>query len=616
MWAIDDGEKIRRDSISTAFERGVENPVWRPGEPARLFAMRNESVALQVVVEAADTPIAAATVSLPVLNGPSGSTMIEGVAAPPGGGPQRPIERFVEGFVAVRRASGGRTAGESLGWEKGAAPASGAWVGPVPDALVPVEVASRTLLYPMPIEPYSNGIVWVDLNVPRYQPPGLYRGTLDVRDGGRPLGTIPVELEVADATLPDRTVSTMLFYDPEEVAKRVGPNAEESLWKLLHAHRIAPLHDASSADDVRRQRDALDGTLYTPARGYEGPAAGIGDGVLSVGAYGALGGPDDGALSGAAATADAIAGANLFETTDVFLYAADEECASPLGRSWRSRLGAAADANLRRLRVAWTCSEEPAAQPVDIVIAHATYDVAQAGAARDRGKTVWVYNGVLPRTGTFLLDADAVSPRVNGWLSVMYGVPRWFYWESTYWYGRKGTTPIDPFVEPESLHNEDGDWANGDGVLLYPGRQLDRFQWHSFGFEGVFASIRLKNWRRGIEDAGYVQLARIRDRAKADAVTRSLIPAAFVEAPAEGRASWGERGVAFFEARRALLAIALGRSGDARRVSREVPPEERKQERRWPRAAAIVGAIGLTLIASGLLGSLRRRRPRSAHRAR
>jgi hypothetical protein len=262
--------------------------------------------------------------------------------------------------------------------------------------------------------------------------------------------------------------------------------------------------------------------------------------------------------------------------------------------------------------VGWTCSDDPASQPVDIAIVQAAYDMGQARAARAQGKSVWVYNGVSPRTGTFLLDADAVSPRVNGWLSAMYDVPRWFYWESTYWYGQNGAAPIDPFVEPESFHNRDGDWANGDGVLLYPGQQLDRFQEHSFGFEGVFASIRLKNWRRGIEDAGYVQLARARDEAQTEAVTRSLIPRAFAGAAAAGPPSWSTRGVSFFEARRALLAILLGqpdppgRSGLARQVD---------DERHWERwRAPAVGGIAATLTAA-LLGLVRVRR-RSRVRAR
>jgi hypothetical protein len=607
VWVIDDGEKIRRDATTTPFEQGLENPIWRPGETVRLFALRNESVALQVVVEADEAPLRAATVTLTALDGPDGATIAEDEAGPPGA-MLRPIERFVEHFVVVRRASGGRAPGESLGWEKGAGPRAGTWVGPVPDALIPVEIASRSGDYPMRIRANTNGIVWIDLNVRSDELPGPYRGVLEVRDGGRTLATIPVELDVADARLPDRTAAAaMLFYDPEELAKRVGPDAETQLWRLLHAHRIAPLHDATSPEDVSRQRDALDGSLYTPARGYDGPAAGLGDGVLSIGAYGALGPPDDLALARAAAVADAIAGANLFDSTEVFLYAADEQCASPWGAGWRSRLSGAEDRNARRVRVGWTCSDDPASQPVDIAIVAASSDIAPGRSGRDRGKSVWVYNGVSPHTGTFLLDADAVSPRVNGWLGATYGVPWWFYWEGTYWYGQKGAAPIDPFVEPESLHNRDGDWANGDGILLYPGQQLDRFQEDSFGFEGVFASIRLKNWRRGIEDAGYVELARACDATATDAVTRSLIPRAFAEAPPGSPPSWSARGAPFFEARRALLAIVLGRA--------RTPENARRPQSRTGRQ----GGIWCALEAGGVAVTLAlatRRLMRSARRAR
>src|SRR5258708_40077999 len=130
VWVVDDGEKIRRDATSTPFERGEQNPVWRPGGAVRLFSMRNESVALQVVVEADATPLAGVSVALPRLDGPDPAALVE-AASSLSGGPERPIARFVEHFLAVRRASGGATAGESLGWTSRAAPAAGAWGRPV-----------------------------------------------------------------------------------------------------------------------------------------------------------------------------------------------------------------------------------------------------------------------------------------------------------------------------------------------------------------------------------------------------------------------------------------------------------------------------------------------------
>ena len=67
VWVIDDGEKIKRDATSLPFASGTSNPVWSPSQPAHLFALRNETVALQVVVQADATALAGVTVDLPSL---------------------------------------------------------------------------------------------------------------------------------------------------------------------------------------------------------------------------------------------------------------------------------------------------------------------------------------------------------------------------------------------------------------------------------------------------------------------------------------------------------------------------------------------------------------------
>jgi hypothetical protein len=244
--------------------------------------------------------------------------------------------------------------------------------------------------------------------------------------------------------------------------------------------------------------------------------------------------------------------------TEAFLYADDEDCASPRASLWRTFLRGSNDTNVRRMRVGWTCSERPAGQPVDIAMTLGAFDDGEARDARARGVDVWVYNGVLPRTGTFLLDADAVSPRVNGWLAAMFGIRRWFYWDVAHWSEAHETRLPDPFQEPESLHNKDGDWANGDGVLVYPGRQNDVPAGRSLGFAGVVPSIRLKNWRRGLQDGSYLELARARDANAANDIARSLIPRAFGDARAGAPPSWSVHGRPFFEARKRLFAIVTG----------------------------------------------------------
>ena len=568
VWVIDDGEKIKQDEAPADLARGVGNPVWFPGRPIRLFAMRNETVAFQIVVAAGEARLAGVSVDLEGLA--SGDARIANApgAADPSRYVGRPIERFVEHFLAIARPSGGKVPGESLGWAPGSGPAAGRWTGRIPDALIPVELAPAWWPYPMTIAPRDNGIVWLDVTVSKSQPAGLYRGTVVVKAAGEVLASIPMELDVAESTLPDRPVRTMLFYTRSELDRRLGAEsgeaAERQLFRLLHRHRLTPMHGALTAAEVARRLDVLDGSFYTAQNGYEGPLEGVGDGVLSLGTYGGFGAPDASKLAAVEAIADRLAQSSLLATTDTFVYAVDEDCESPHGAAWKRLIAGSKNPNVKKVRVAWTCSADATKQPVDLPIQAAAFDPKQTARARAQGKEVWAYNGHLPQTASFLTDTPAVGPRVNGWLSGMFDIGRWFFWETTFWYddNRGGRGPYDPFVTAETFHNADGDYSMGDGLLLYPGKQVDMFTSHSLGFDGVLASIRLKNWRRGVEDAGYFQLAHAKDPARAEAIARGLLPVVLSAARDGKPASWSDSGKLYFDARKALLTlIAKGTSG-------------------------------------------------------
>ncbi len=561
VWAIDDGEKIKQDAAPPPpLATGTGNPVWSPGKPIRLFAMKNETVAFQIVVTADDSPLAGVTVDLDALVADTSKIANAPGAADPTRYVGRPIERFVEHFFEVPRASGGKVAGESLGWAPGSAPAA-KLTGRVPDALIPVEVAPAWSPYPMTIAARTNGIVWIDVTVSKLQAPGVYKGQVVVKAGSDALAWLPVELEVVDVTLPERPVRTMLFYNESAINRRIGAAgsdaAEQHLFRLFHRHRMSPMHGAMTAEDVTRRTAVLDGSFYTAQNGYEGPLEGMGDGVLSLGTYGNFGAPDAAKLAAVEAIADALAQRSLFATTDTFVYAIDEDCTSPHGASWKKLIDGSTNANVKKIRVAWTCSTDATKQPVDIAIQAAAFDAKKTAQARAKGKEVWSYNGHMPQTGSFLTDTPAISLRVNGWLSGMFDIGRWFFWETTFWYddNKGGRGPYDPFVTAETFHNADGDYSMGDGVLVYPGRQIDMFTSHSIGMDGVVASIRLKNWRRGIEDAGYLQLAHAADPKKAEAIARGLLPSVFTAAKDGQPASWSDASKPYFDARKALLAL-------------------------------------------------------------
>jgi hypothetical protein len=273
--------------------------------------------------------------------------------------------------------------------------------------------------------------------------------------------------------------------------------------------------------------------------------------------------------------------------------------------------------------VAQTCSRDPRGQGVDLVLMAAeSFDARAAGAARARGKQVWVYNGALPRAGSLLLDAGVGALAASAWVAATHDVGRWFLWEVAFWNdgNRGGRGPVDPFAEPESFHNGSGDAALLDGLLVYPGTQLAPFEAHSLGYAGVLPSIRLKSLRRGIQDAGYLALARAAHPAEADAIAAAAMPAALDEAALDGPVAWDRSGRGFSEARTALRALiprgaaltteqasrVLAEGARQRAAARAAPP------RLGARFALVTAGLLAALVAASLLA---RRRPGARRRA-
>jgi hypothetical protein len=160
VWVIDDGEKIKQDTVELPLATGVSNPAWSPGAPVRLSALRNETVALQVVVQADAAEIDGLTVDVGPLAGP--------VPAP-------------------TQNDAGATDPTSF----------------VGRPLIPVEVVPTSDPYPMHVAANRKGAVWIDVTIPGNQAPGTYRGVVSVAAAGRPLASLPIELDVLAASGPD-----------------------------------------------------------------------------------------------------------------------------------------------------------------------------------------------------------------------------------------------------------------------------------------------------------------------------------------------------------------------------------------------------------------------------
>ncbi len=582
VWVVDDAVKLKRGQLNHPQESGVGNPVWSPGEAVRLHALKDEVVAFQVVVEADGQGLQGVTVELAELTGPAGARIANDAGSDdPARWSGRRIERFVEHFFQIDRISGGPWG--SIHWRDGAGPGD-EYVGWVPDALIPVEWAPDWAPYPMVVPANQNRIIWIDVWVPPDQAAGEYAGRLVVRAGDAELADIPVALTVANVTLPAWPVKTALYAEHGQISSRMGDGAFaptlKHLHQLLHRHRINTMHHVTDLAGARAILPALTGALFTAAEGYAGPAVGVAAETLSIGTYGSLGVPDANKMRVVESIADLLVDSGVLPgEVSAFVYVIDESCGHAWGQQWMNLYDASNNPNVRHLRIGWTCSGAAANQVVNLVMKGAPeYDPAEDD---DLDKEIWIYNGTRGMTGSFSTDVDAIDLRVNGWIAGLYGVPRWFYWNSTFWTDSNagGFGAFDVFVEPETFHNQFNEYAVGDGVLLYPGRQ-EQFPNHSIGQSGVLASIRLKNWRRGIQDAGYLELARRQDSEAADAVAAEILGGVLRQWQGGNPVNWARSSLEWDAARAALRAVIGGEEPPP--PPPPPPPPRRLTWRRWP----------------------------------
>jgi hypothetical protein len=557
VWAMDDGQWLRRSDPLPTLANGIDNPLWGPGRAIHLLGLPGETVAFQVIVSSNANSLSEVRIELPELNGP------KLLSASTGSGSFREIESFVVHELPMRRRSGGRTAGESLGWEVGSEPPMTGRGTSLPDPLIPVSLAPQWAPYPLSIPARSHGVVWFDVTIPDSLPPGDYRGTVAVtaRLEGGPiigLGSLPIELETLTTTLPYAATPTMVYAETDKLIHRIGSGAALlHHLQLLHRHHLTPFLPLRSMSELDGMLDSLTGSLFTQASGYSGPGEGIGSSVIVIGAYGCIGPPTPQARQLVASLLSRLAELGLRDLPgrrDLFLYAVDEQCDSPLAGQWREAIRQTLA--LKGLRVGQTCARSPALQDADLVMLPAQgYSQSMATVERRPDQRVWIYNGMLPKTGTFLSDAPFLGLRANPLIAAAAGIERWFYWESAFWHDTNpgGLGPYDPFSTAETFHNQHGDHANGDGVLVYPGTQL-QFPAHSLGFPGVLPSLRLKQWRRGIQDVGYWKLAAAAAPERAAAILQELVGTP-LRSGRPARPVWSRSAADFARARRAFFLL-------------------------------------------------------------
>lgn len=581
IWANSGDEKIPRDDLRAASGANVLSTVW-DGSTIRLFGARNEIVSFNLVLEA-ESGASNVQVSFDRLEGPQGAA-IRSIAAKGDGvfnWTRRDIELFYVRYLQIKGLSliANSTYDERLIPERfrrpwtlslsGRADGKGTWADrpdhdkSYPEIAVPLELISG-----FHIPPKTNQSVWADIYIPKRSPAGIYRGRVQVRVQGKVVRTVPVVLKVRSFSLPDvPSAKTMLMFSAADINKRFfgegfpspgtttavqASHVRDLYFLLAHRHRISligeePGNDCPDAGDqpCPDWLPRLDGKLFTAGNGYGGPGVGVGNGVYSIGTYGSWSWKNGGE---AQMRKNADRWVDWFKihapSTEYFLYLADESSNIQEIEQWASWIAGNPGVGKQLRSLATIELPKAADQAPSLDIPTSTlgqgvpgqWEPLDARYEQDARKRFFMYNGHRPGSGSFATEDDGVALRELAWGQFKKGINRWFYWQSTYYNDyQHGAGDTDVFsqartyggapkvLEPNLFGETTASYGNGDGVLFYPG--TDRvFPANSYGVDGPFASLRLKYWRRGIQDVDYLTLAQAHDPAAVRRIVDEMAP--------------------------------------------------------------------------------------------
>lgn len=574
----------------------VVNRAW-DGTTITLSGARNEVVSFNLVLEAANADAANLAVKFDTLTGPNGAVIASSPTNGDGvfNWVGRSIELFYVRYLQIKGLS---YFGYFKGDERqipvrfqtpwtGNGNGTGLWTDRpdhdkfYPDIMVPLELVPS-----FTVARGQNQSIWSDIYIPKNAPSGTYSGMVEIVENGATTRRVPVSLTVQKFSLPDSPSSkTMVNLDTTDIMWRyvtgtggyanwASPDGQriagitDKYFELFHRHKISvigenecPAYDRPCDSALPR----LNGSLFTAAHGYDGPGTNTPEGIYSIGTYGTWGAatygvPDwkhnQGLFQNHIDNYASWFGQNL-PNTEYFLYLEDEPSPSDFGQveTWSkwiaqdpgpgknmlslSTLNAVtAQAFVPSLSIPVTAAGIGACPTASPCNPAATMQAAANFYKNTPGHRFWGYNDGRPGTGTAMTEDDGVSMRTLPWTQYKMGIDRWFYWYANV------NTPIDWFQNPVtwgsvSYFDRSTGWtgddgtSNGNGLLVYPGTDLGNPS-DSYGVNGPIASLRLKEWRRGIQDTDYLALANQIDPVATQAIVNQAMPKALWENPAPG----------------------------------------------------------------------------------
>ena len=577
VWANDGGDKVARDELrySARGPSAVTNSLW-DGVSVNLFGAHNEIISFNLVIEAPRRNLEQLSVVFDRLDGPGGAQIASRAAADDAlfDYRGRNIELFYTRYLQIRGLS-------RLGYETyderhiparlrrpySGSSGTGGWEDRpdhdrfYPDIAVPYEKVQR-----FDVSQGNSQSIWVDIYLPKTLPVGLFQGSISIYEGAGLAKEIPVTLKVRNFVLPDiPAAKTMLYLGYPDINMRylgygyAQSNGDEQLitairnrhFQMAHRHKIS-LIDANDDYGASSDRPSpgwiprLSGALFQAEQGYEGPGAGVGNGVFSIGTYGSWNWRTDTEMR-----SHSDAWVRWFDNnspgTDYFLYLIDEVYDFAKIRGWAQTINNNPGPGSRLVSFATVAAPLAFANAPDLDQPCSTggiglpeqWQVAANYYTSRSDKRFCFYNGRRPQSGSFMTDDDGIALRQLPWAQYKLGVQRWFYWESTYYNNfQAGAGQTNVFQQARTFGGASGtdsvlgetgwNYSNGDGVLFYPGTDK-LFPQDSYGLRGPIASLRLKHWRRGIQDVDYIMLASQVNPQAAREIVNALVPKALWE---------------------------------------------------------------------------------------
>ena len=538
IWAATDGVKVDRFDLNHPLKSG--NYTW-DGDTVRIFGAINEIVAFQVIVE---TGIKQLTISKAGLKELVHKEFPEYIITyvPPDTDPTlyagRPIHIFNVNYMEVKEATTASWIHLSslpsaiknpLGWK--------------PVQLVPENALSGRGGYPLVTGAMQNQSIWFDIYITKDLIPGIYYGNVVIETSVGDFN-IPVRLEVLDFNLPDEnSLNAMFYFNNSNLIIYMGNSFDydPGFHRFAHRQRVEFVH-AYDIESISDKMDMFSGQDFTPEKNYEGPGENTGYRIVPRTFYGT---PDEWLNQTTARNLSdewmEYINEHIPEAI-TFLYMPDEPGPSEfpfiksVAGNIHSNPGPGKDLKIL-VTHGYTTELEGY---IDIwATTPGQLDKERVKIEESKGNQMWFYNGGRPYVGAIINDAPATDTRMIAWSAYKENISTYFYWHVDHWYHNRqfGPGPDSPLRKQNIWQNtitferrpQYDDWANGDGVLIYPGRELIH-QEEDRGINGPVSSVRMANFRRGMQDHLYLTMAGKRGQDELiDEALDNIVPRVFME---------------------------------------------------------------------------------------